>query len=74
MRGAGGDQLLFSRWEESGNWRGHATLIVLRPLLPNSLARVEDAKGADASGEGLADHGGNEALPIFRYGTYKFLP
>ena len=53
-------------------------LIDVRPLLPNSLARVEEsslasAEGADAGGEGLADHGGNEALPISRYGTYKFL-
>ena len=79
MRGAGGDQLLFSWREESGNWQGHATLIVVRPLLPNSLARVEESglastEGADAGGEGLADHGGNEASPISRYGTYKFLP
>ena len=54
-------------------------LIVVRPLLPNFLARVEEsglvwAKGADAGGEGLTDHGGNEASPISRYGTYKFLP
>ena len=54
-------------------------LIVVRPLLPNSLARVEEAslastEGADAGGEGLADHGGNEASSISRYGTYEFLP
>ena len=53
-------------------------LIVVRPLLPNSLARVEEsglvsAEGADAGREGLADHGGNEASPISQYGTYEFL-
>ncbi len=55
--GGGGDHLVVSWREESGNWRGHATLIVVRPLLPNSLARVEEsglasAEGADAVGEG----------------------
>jgi hypothetical protein len=54
-------------------------LIVVSSLLPNSLARMEElgiasAEGADAGGERLADHGGNEASPISRYGTYKFLP
>jgi hypothetical protein len=54
-------------------------LIVVGPLLPNSLTGVEEldlasAEGADAGGEGLADHGGNTASPISWYGTYKFLP
>ena len=54
-------------------------LIVIRPLLPNPLARVEEsglasAKGANAGKEGLADHGRNKALPISRYGTYEYLP
>ncbi len=54
------------------------TLMVVRPLRPNSLARVEElglggAEGTDASGESMSDHCEFVASPIFRYGTYKFL-
>jgi hypothetical protein len=43
------------------------TLIVVRPFHSNSLARVEElslasAKGTNAGGEGLADHGGNVTI------------
>ena len=55
------------------------TLMVVWPLHPNSLARVEEsglggAEGTNAGGESMSDHCEFVASPIFRYGTYEFLP
>ena len=54
------------------------TLVVVRPLCPNVLARVEEtghggANGSDSAKERETRHGRNEPSPKTWYGIYVFL-
>ena len=54
------------------------TRMVIRPLRPTFLDRVEEsglggAEGTNAGGESMSDHCEFVASPIFRYGTYEIL-
>ena len=58
---------------------GEMALVVVWPLRPNVLARVEEtghsgADGSDSAEEREPRHGGNEPSPKTWYGTYVFLP
>ena len=58
---------------------GETALVVVRPLRPNVLARVEEtghsgANSYDSAKEREPRHGGNVPSPKTWYGTYVFLP
>ena len=58
---------------------GEMARVIVGPLLPNALARVEEscqsgAQGSNFAGVGGSRHGGITALPKPWYGTDVFLP